>query len=73
MTDYEMDSRPQTTASAYPQADVAFYTATRRRSLTRHAEIDGPTSIAEDDARDPERTFVALLVISKTALHKPIW
>jgi hypothetical protein len=41
----------------------------RKRGI---AEVDARPSIAEGDAIDPERTFVALLVISKTAPHKPM-
>ena len=43
MTDYEMDSHPQTTASAYPQADVAFCAGFRTPGSRepRHDEVAG--------------------------------
>jgi hypothetical protein len=51
-------------------------------SFRRDAKVDRYRGIADHSrtcrwlspvANDPERAFVALLVISKTALHKPIW
>ena len=44
-----------------------------RDSEVRFWGVDRTLSARPDFCFGPERTFVASLVISKTALHKPIW
>jgi hypothetical protein len=56
VTDYEMDSRPQNDRFCIPAGGCRILA--RRDIWQRHAtqgiaEIDDPTCIAEDDAREP--------------------